>query len=75
MKIKSTLAGIIVASSMAAFVIPTQAWSMGHKHCTGTGWHMVSKSCDIRPAMTWQEYDSGVYTQPLVGMGYASSMR
>lgn len=67
MKIKSSLAGIIVATSMVALLVPTQAaWAM-HKHCTGKGWHMVSVRCNIKPAENWKQYNSGVFTQPMVG--------
>lgn len=67
MKIKSSVAGLIVAVSMVTLVVPTQAaWAMHHKHCTGKGWHMVSKSCNIKPAINWQHYESGVYTKPIV---------
>jgi hypothetical protein len=69
MKIKSTVAGLIIATSMIELIVPSQAaWSM-KKHCTGKGWHMVSKKCNIRPAATWQEYDSGIYTRPVGGKG------
>ena len=69
MKIKSTVAGLIVAASMVALIVPSQAaWSMHRHHhryyCMGQGWHMVSKRCHIQPAMNWQQYTSGVYTQP-----------
>lgn len=81
MKIKSSLAGLIMTITIAGLVLPTQAaWACQkhHKHykhythythyrnCTGQGWHMVSRSCNIRPAGNWQEYNSGVYTQPVV---------
>lgn len=65
MKIKSSLAGVIIATSIAALTLPSQAaWAM-HKHCHGKGWHMVSKRCNIKPAENWQEYNSGVYTKPI----------
>jgi hypothetical protein len=67
MKIKSTIAGLVVATAMVALILPGQsAWA---KHCTGKGWHMVSKSCNIPAAETWQEYNSGIYTQPVTGKG------
>lgn len=66
MKIKSLAAGLIVASSMVLVVGPIQAASYKQT----PGWHMVSKKCPIKPAETWQEYNSGVYTQPLVGKGF-----
>ena len=69
MKIKSKAAGLILATTMVAFIVPTQAAWAHNQHCSGKGWHMVSKKCDIKPATTWQEYDSGVYTQPMTGKG------
>ncbi|CAM4403172.1 MAG: hypothetical protein LEGION0403_FIIPPAGN_00852 [Legionella sp.] len=66
MKIKSLAAGLIVASSMVLVVGPIQAACYKQT----PGWHMVSKKCPIKPAETWQEYNSGVYTQPLVGKGF-----
>lgn len=36
------------------------AHHMHYKTCSGKGWYMVSKRCDIKPAATWQEYTSGV---------------
>lgn len=61
MKTKS-VAGLIAAALMVVVVGSVQA-----KECfrDQPGWHMVSKSCDIRAADNWQEYTSGVYTQPL----------
>ncbi|KTD67986.1 MULTISPECIES: hypothetical protein [Legionella] len=63
MKIKSSTAGLIAIGMIAVF---------GSAHATNCykhqpGWHMVSKKCNIKPADNWQEYDSGVYTQPLTG--------
>ena len=67
MKIKSSLTGLVLATSVVALVIPGQAaWAM-HKHCSGKGWHMVSVKCNIKPAENWQDYNSGVYTKPLTG--------
>ncbi|KTD41078.1 hypothetical protein [Legionella parisiensis] len=61
MKIKSA-AGLILATFMIAAVGPI------HAACKyEPGWHMVSKKCDIKPADNWQEYKSGVYTQPITG--------
>lgn len=42
---------------------PIQAACMKYQ----PGWHMVSKKCAIKPAENWQEYASGVYTQPQTG--------
>lgn len=65
MKIKSSTAGLIMAVAVVAVALPSQAlWA---KTCTGKGWHMVSKSCNIKPAATWQGYTGGVYTKPIVG--------
>ena len=67
MKSRSKVAGFIFATAIIALAVPSEAaWSMS-KHCTGKGWHMVSKKCHIKPAETWQQYDSGVYTQPITG--------
>jgi hypothetical protein len=63
MKIKSTVIGLVAASFMLAAVGPIQAACYRYQ----PGWHMVSKYCDIRPAVTWQEYNSGVYTPPQPG--------
>lgn len=60
MKIKAAVIGLIIASSMLT-VGSLQAATC---YRCQPGWHMVSKYCDIRPAVTWQEYNSGVYTQP-----------
>ncbi|HHF7366447.1 TPA: hypothetical protein ACPSKY_001563 [Legionella bozemanae] len=62
MKIKSA-AGLILATFLIAAVGPIHAAC--HKY--QPGWHMVSKKCDIKPADNWQEYKSGVYTQPITG--------
>lgn len=73
MKIKSKIAGLIVATTVLAAAGPS--WAMHHhRHhhyvgYMGSGWHMVPKSSGIPHAMTWQEYASGVYTQPIVGRG------
>ena len=60
MKVKSSAAGLIIAVSLFALAGSIQASCFNNE----PGWHMVSKKCDIRPADTWQEYKSGVYTQP-----------
>lgn len=101
MKVKLSIAKIILASSMLALFVPSQAtWAMTdhtmksktmkshtmkkhtmkvHKHtvrvvkaprCTGKGWHMVSRRCDIKPASDWEHYTSGVYTQPESRRGF-----
>jgi hypothetical protein len=61
MKIKSLAAGLVIATTMLAAVGPIQASCVKHK----PGWHMVSKKCHIKSADNWQEYNSGVYVQPL----------
>lgn len=67
MNIKSTLTGLVVATSMFALVGVAEAGRVKqHYNYYGTGWHMVPKSSGIKPAQTWQEYNSGVYTQPIV---------
>ncbi len=65
MKIKSAATGLIIATSMVLAAGPIQADCMKHQ----PGWHMVSKKCAIKPAENWQEYASGVYTQPITGKG------
>lgn len=66
MKIRSAAAGLIIATSMVALIGPVQAACYKHQ----PGWHMVSKNCDIKPAENWQEYNSGVYTQPTGNGGF-----
>ncbi|KTC88940.1 hypothetical protein OQJ18_03255 [Fluoribacter dumoffii] len=63
MKINSSVAGLMIAIGMIAVVGTTQASCYKHQ----PGWHMVSKKCPIKPADNWQEYTSGVYTQPVTG--------
>lgn len=74
MKIKTCLSKLSVVAIASVLLVSTQAaWAMKHHHvnykpnCTGKGWHMVSVKCDIKPAQNWKQYDSGVYTQPIVG--------
>lgn len=62
MKIKA-LVGLIIATTMVVAVGPLQAACVYPE----PGWHMVSKSCNIKPADNWQEYTSGVYLQPVTG--------
>ncbi len=66
MKIKLSVVGILIATSMVVAAEPLQAACFKHK----PGWHMVSKKCNIKPAETWQEYASGVYTKPLTGKSF-----
>ncbi|CDZ76458.1 hypothetical protein BN59_00727 [Legionella massiliensis] len=61
MKVKSLAAGLIIASSFVLAVGSVQAASCYNYK---PGWHMVPKKCHIKPAENWQEYTSGVYTQP-----------
>ena len=65
-----TAAGFILATSMFAAVGPIQAACVFHQ----PGWHMVSKRCNIKPADNWQEYNSGVYLQPVTGKHMLSTM-
>jgi hypothetical protein len=65
MKIKSA-SGLIIGTVLASVVGVAQAGCYNHT----PGWHMVSKRCHIKAADTWQEYASGVYTQPLTDRGY-----
>lgn len=66
MKIKSLTAGFVLATGLIAFTGISQAACYHYQ----PGWHMVSKRCDIRPAANWQEYTSGVYTQPVQSNGF-----
>lgn len=68
MKIKSSIAAVIMATTMIA-AVPSQAMCCRHVDISEPGWHMVPKSADIRPASNWQEYASGVYLQPVTGRG------
>ena len=69
MKIKSTIAGLIVGVSMFAAAGASQA---ACATCTvqegfyGIGWHMVPCTTCIQPAATWQQYVSGGYAPPVV---------
>ncbi|KTD60574.1 hypothetical protein Lsai_0032 [Legionella sainthelensi] len=63
MKIKSSAAGLLIATAMILAVGPTQAACYKNQ----PGWHMVSKKCGIKPAANWQQYESGVYTPPVTG--------
>ena len=72
MNIKSTVTGIIVATTLVA-VGPSQAWAY-KMHCSGTGWHKVSKHCPIARADNWQDYASGVYLQPMTDKGLLSEL-
>lgn len=78
MKIKSIMAGLIVAmtmlvvgSSQAAYArcagcatCPTCAtWNVPAQY-TGTGWHRVPCGTTLNHATTWQEYSSGRYAPP-----------
>lgn len=78
MKIKSAVAGIIVAMTMIA-VGPSQAarvcttstcgeWSVPGQFA-GVGWSMVPCGTYIRPAVTWEQYTSGRYAPPQTGRG------
>lgn len=64
MNVKTSAAGLIIATSLIAAVGTAQA-TVCVKH--PSGWHMVSKSCNIKPAENWQQYASGIYTQPTSG--------
>lgn len=76
MKIKSTVAGIIVATTMIAAgssqaaVCSTCAkcstcgvWDVPVQY-SGTGWHMVPCNTYLPTARTWQQYTSGSYAPP-----------
>jgi hypothetical protein len=63
MKMKLSVAGLIIATAMIVAVGPIQAACFKSQ----PGWHMVSKKCNIGPAQNWRQYDSGVYTRPAHG--------
>lgn len=66
MKIKSIFTATVMATALSVMIIPSQAaWSMHGKCIKSPGWHMVSKKCHIPAAANWQEYNSGIYTQPV----------
>jgi hypothetical protein len=72
MKIKSTIVGLIAASTMLV-VAPGFAWN--HMNCSGKGWHLVSKNCPIQRADNWQDYASGGYLQPMTDMSMFMMMK
>lgn len=53
---------VLIASSL--LVATSSIYAGCYKH--QSGWHMVSKRCDYRPALTWQVYTSGHTIQPIV---------
>lgn len=71
MKIKSTVAGLIIATSMFAVMGVSQACAS----CTvqegfsGIGWHMVPCNTCLQPAQTWAQYVSGGYAPPVTDRG------
>ncbi|MBA2651850.1 MAG: hypothetical protein H0U73_06255 [Tatlockia sp.] len=83
MKIKSTVVGLIFATSMIAagssqalgFGLfgktsqPTCATCTTQEGVSGIGWHMVPCDTCYRPAPTWQHYVSGGYAPPVTGRG------
>ena len=72
MKLKSTLAGLIISISMVAAVGVSQAGSCTtqcpvQEGFSGIGWHMVPcKGNTLQTASTWQQYVSGRYAPPVV---------
>lgn len=62
MKIK-TSAGLILATTLFAVIGQVQASCVNPT----PGWHMVSKHCHVKPASSWQEYNGGMYLQPVTG--------
>lgn len=62
MKVKSSVAGLIVAASLFIAIGPAQALQCYFQE---PGWHMVSKRCNIPAAENWQEYAGGIYLQPM----------
>jgi len=73
MKIKTTVAGLVLATSMMAVAGASQAACAS---CTviegfsGPGWHTVPCTMCIPPAVTWQQYVSGGYAPPVTGRGF-----
>ncbi|WP_028387724.1 hypothetical protein [Legionella fairfieldensis] len=71
MKIKSTIAGLIISISMIGAAGAAQAACSTHcpvqEGFSGTGWHMVPCNSNIQPAQTWQQYVSGGYAPPVTG--------
>lgn len=66
MKTKSIAGALVIAASFLV-VGTVQA---GHCYKQPSGWHMVSKKCNIKPAENWRQYQSGVYTQPVTKKGF-----
>lgn len=69
MKIKSTVAGLIIATSMLAVVGASQAACASctvQEGFSGTGWQMVPCKTCFQPAPTWAHYVSGGYAPPVV---------
>ena len=64
MKIKTAVAGIIIAGGMVLAAAPLQAAVCSTCYSYPPGWHMVAKDCNIPTAVTWQQYASGVYLAP-----------
>lgn len=69
MKIKTAIASLVLSTALFAVVGTSQAGMCKTKYYQ-PGWHMVHKCSRIGPAVTWQEYNSGVYTQPLASKGF-----
>ncbi len=68
MKIKASVVGLIAATTL--FAVGTTQAACHKSFLYHSGWHMVSKKCHIQPAGTWQEYNSGIYTQPIAKDGF-----
>ncbi len=67
MKMKSTVAGLIFATSMIA-AGASQAMCATcnvQEGFSGTGWNMVPCNTCYHPAPTWQAYTSGGYAPPV----------
>jgi len=78
MKIKSAIAGLIIATSVIAVGTSQACLTRNQPACanctkiegfTGKGWHMVSCNTCVRPAATWQQYVSGGYAPPVAERG------
>lgn len=74
MKIKSAIAGLIIASSMMAVGASQACILKDQPACSncvkiegflGRGWQTVPCNTCVQPAPTWQQYVSGGYAPPV----------
>lgn len=70
MKIKSTVVGLVFATSMiAAGASQACATCTVQEGFSGVGWHMVPCDTCYHNAPTWQKYVSGGYAPPVTERG------